>query len=458
MVIQTTELYYLLGALGFCLLTALGFLISRTRQHSALQAELGVLEERLQGRDQELVRTKTDLASLKEQLARAHQDTSILRDKLTREQTVREQESLQHTEKLQLLQEARDSLTLQFKQLAGDILEQKGQSLAETSQQKIHELLKPLGEKIQGFEKRVEETYDKESRQRFALEKEIRTLLELNNRISVDAVNLTNALRGESKTQGIWGEVILERVLEKSGLEKGREYEVQVSLRDESGSKGQPDVVVHLPEGKDIIIDSKVSLNAYQVYFSADNDIDRSTHLKAHLQSIRTHIRQLSEKSYQHLEGISTLDYVLMFLPVEAAFTLAVQQDDLLFTDAFAKNIILVGPSTLLATLRTIQSIWRYEYQNKNALEIARQAGQLYDKFAGFVDDMDEVGRRLDQAHTVWDQAHNKLSSGKGNLVTRIEKLKTLGARARKQLSQHLLDDGADIEEEDTDKSESDDD
>jgi len=447
MVIQAPELYYLLGALALVLVAGTVVMVQRSQRIAALQAEQGVLSERLNARDAEIARTADSISLLQEQLASASLELNVLREKLAREQTVREQEALQHTEKVQLLQEARDSLTLQFRQLANEILEQKGKSFAESSQQKIQELLKPLGEKIQGFEKRVEETYDKESRQRFALEKEIRTLLELNNRISVDAVNLTNALRGESKTQGIWGEVILERVLEKSGLEKGREYEVQVSLRDESGNKGQPDVVVHLPEGKDVIIDSKVSLTAYQGYFAAEDDASRAQHLKLHLQSIRNHIRQLSEKSYQHLEGVSTLDYVLMFLPVEAAFTLAVQQDDLLFTDAFAKNIILVGPSTLLATLRTIQSIWRYEYQNKNALEIARQAGQLYDKFVGFVDDIDEVGRRIEQAHTVWDQAHNKLSSGKGNLVTRIEKLKTLGARARKQLPQQLLEDGSDTDD-----------
>ena len=301
-------------------------------------------------------------------------------------------------------------------------------------------LLKPLGEKIKDFEKRVEETYDRESKERFSLAKEVRDLQTLNVRISQDAVNLTNALKGENKTQGTWGEVILERVLEKSGLEKGREYEVQVNLKNSQGQRFQPDVVVHLPEGKDVIIDSKVSLVGYERYCSAEPGSQQQEALKAHIQSLRQHVKQLSEKDYQNLENVRTLDFVLLFVPVEAAFTLAVQQDNELFSNAFDKNIVLVAPSTLLATLRTIQNIWRYEQQNKNAQEIAGKAGALYDKFVNFVADLEDIGGKLDSVQAVYAKAHNKLVSGKGNLVTRAENMRELGARVTKSLPANLVE------------------
>jgi len=432
---------YLVGGVALALLVlavVLAFALARQRGLHALA------QERLTTRESELQRVQQLLTKVEQQLVQEQASVQTLREQLARAETLREQEGKAHEEKLRLLNEAREALSLQFKQLAGDILEQKGKSFAASSQEQLQALLKPLSEKIQVFEKRVENTYNEEARQRFALEKEIRSLIELNSRISIDAENLTKALRGESKTQGIWGEVILERVLEKSGLTRGREYEVQVSLNDGEGGRGQPDVIVHLPEGKDVIIDSKVSLSAYQSYFSAEDEESKAQYLRQHLLSIRTHVKGLSEKNYQHLSGVNTLDYVLMFLPVEAAFTLAVQSDDQLFTDAFAKNIILVGPSTLLATLRTIQSIWRYEYQNRNAQEIADQAGRLYDKFADFVKDLNEIGFRLEQSQKAWDQAMGKLVSGKGNLLNRSEKLRKLGARNRKELPRHLLDEGKD--------------
>jgi DNA recombination protein RmuC len=435
----------ILGGLAAAfLLLSLVLALRVARLRAALDTTSATLQVRVDAREAELHRALEQMSRFEQQLQREQAAAQTLREQLARAETLRQQESKQHEEKLQLLVDARETLSLQFKQLAGDILEQKGKTFAASSQEQLQSLLKPLSERIQGFEKRVENSYSEEARQRFALEKEIRALLELNTRISIDAVNLTKALRGESKTQGIWGEVILERVLEKSGLERGREYEVQVSLSDGEGGKGQPDVVVNLPEGKHVIIDSKVSLSAYQDYFSAEDEESRVQHLRQHLASIRNHVRGLSEKSYQHLSGINTLDYVLMFLPVEAAFTLGVQADDQLFTDAFAKNIILVGPSTLLATLRTIQSIWRYEYQNRNAQEIADQAGRLYDKFADFVKDLEEIGYRLEQSQKAWDQARGKLTSGKGNLLNRTEKLRKLGARNRKALPRHLLEDGDD--------------
>ncbi|MEX2367320.1 MAG: DNA recombination protein RmuC, partial [Pseudohongiellaceae bacterium] len=342
-------------------------------------------------------------------------------------------------------------MSLEFKNLANEILEQKGKAFTDVNRQNIHDILKPLGEKIQLFEKKVEDTYNRESKERFSLTREIKTLQELNKRISEDAINLTNALKGESKTQGTWGEVILERVLEKSGLSKGREYEVQASRRTADGGSRQPDVIVHLPEGKDIIIDSKVSLLAYEKYASADAENDRSTFLKQHIQSLRSHIKALAAKDYHSLENVRSLDFVMMFLPVEAAFSLAVQHDSNLFMEAFEKNIILVGPSTLLATLRTIQNIWRYEYQNKNAQEIASRAGALYDKFVGFIDELEVLGKRIDQSQQAYEKAHGRLTGGRGNLVGHVEKLKKLGASTNKQLPEHMLDED-DLERLETDR------
>ena len=425
----------LLGLVLVAVVACLWLLLRKPASASSDQSEVPVLRERLSAREHEIARLQQQLSDLNLQLQQEREAAIALRERLTRQETLLQEERNQSQEKVALLQQAREQMNLEFRNLANEILEQKGKSFGETSRQHIQDILKPLGEKIISFEKKVEDTYGKEAQQRFALEKEIKSLLELNARISVDAVNLTRALKGESKTQGIWGEVILERVLEKSGLQKGREYETQVSLKDDSGRLRQPDVVVHLPEGKDVIIDSKVSLTAYEGYFSASEDESRAALLKQHTQSIRTHIKGLSGKNYQNLGSVRSLDYVLLFLPVEAAFTLAIQEDERLFTEAFEQNIILVGPSTLLATLRTIQNIWRYEYQNKNAIEIATQAGKLYDKFFAFTQDLDKIGERLTQTQQAFDAAHNKLASGRGNVIGQVEKLKKLGARASKQLS-----------------------
>lgn len=431
----------LLGLVLVAVVACLWLLLRKPAQATSDQSEVPVLRERLSAREQEISRLQHQLSDMHTQLQQERETAIALRERLTRQETLLQEERNQSQEKVVLLQQAREQMNLEFRNLANEILEQKGKSFGETSRQHIQDILKPLGEKIISFEKKVEDTYGKEAQQRFALEKEIKSLLELNARISVDAVNLTRALKGESKTQGIWGEVILERVLEKSGLQKGREYETQVSLKDDSGRLRQPDVVVHLPEGKDVIIDSKVSLTAYEGYFSAADDESRSALLKQHIQSIRTHIKGLSGKNYQNLGNVRSLDYVLLFLPVEAAFTLAIQEDERLFTEAFEQNIILVGPSTLLATLRTIQNIWRYEYQNKNAIEIATQAGKLYDKFFAFTQDLDKIGERLTQTQQAFDAAHNKLASGRGNVIGQVEKLKKLGARASKQLSAQAADD-----------------
>ena len=444
-------LFYLLFALLFIVVLACLFLLMRgtsAQGEEGSAVDKAILEERLSGRDRELRQAGQNLEALQQQLQHSREENLGLKEQLSRQETLLQQQHQQYAEKLQFLQNAEERLKLQFQSLAESILEQKGRNFSESSQKQLQDLLKPLGEKIQLFEKKVEETYDKESKQRFALEKEIRSLLEINNRISIEADNLTKALKGDSKVQGNWGEIILERVLEKSGLQKGREYEVQVSLKDESGSRSQPDVIVHLPEGKDVIIDSKVSLKDYEAHYSAADEYSRELHLKQHIRSIRNHISELSGKNYQQLKGITSLDFVLLFIPVEPAFTLALQHDDALFGDAFASNIILVGPSTLLATLRTIQSLWRIEYQNKNAMQIAENAGKLYDQFVAFTRDLDKVGEHLDKGHLAWEEACKRLSTGRGNLVRRAENIRKLGAKAARQLGENWLEDDVLLEDQ----------
>jgi len=405
----------------------------------ALIAEAG-LKSQVEQFERQILSLEGRLEQGARQSDQLRADNARHREKVSQLQTTLQEQQKQNEEKLALLHQARESLNAEFKNLANEIFDAKQKSFKEQNQMQMDGLLKPLGEKIKDFEKRVEETYDRESKERFSLAKEVRDLQTLNVRISQDAVNLTNALKGENKTQGTWGEVILERVLEKSGLEKGREYEVQVNLKNEQGQRFQPDVVVHLPEGKDVIIDSKVSLVSYERYCSAEPGPVQQEALKAHIQSLRQHVKQLSEKDYQNLENVRTLDFVLLFVPVEAAFTLAVQQDNEIFSNAFDKNIVLVAPSTLLATLRTIQNIWRYEQQNKNAQEIAGKAGALYDKFVNFVADLEDIGGKLDSVQAVYAKAHNKLISGRGNLVTRAENMRELGARVTKNLPTNLVE------------------
>jgi DNA recombination protein RmuC len=342
-----------------------------------------------------------------------------------------------HRAQGKLLQAARGDMKHEFAQLAQTILEEKGKTFTEQHQSTLLHLITPLKEQIKGFEQKIQDTYEKETRDRLTLSHEIKHLKELNQQISQDAVNLTQALKGDRKAQGTWGEVILERVLNLSGLEKGREYDTQTSLKNDENKTFQPDVIVHLPDNKDIIIDSKVSLVAYERMQSAEES-EKAPHLAAHLQSLRTHIKSLSDKEYQKLKGVQTLDFVLMFVPIEPALTLAMQADDQLFNEALVRNIVLVTPSTLLATLRTIQNIWRFEYQNQNALKIAQKAGDLYDKFVSFTEDMQDIGKRLESTHKSYEGAMNKLKEGRGNLVKRAEELKIMGAQTSKKLCDAL--------------------
>ncbi len=344
------------------------------------------------------------------------------------------------TEQKNELQQLQEKFSKEFENLANKILEEKSQKFTEQNKINIDQILKPLGEKIKDFEKKVQDNYDAENKEKASLKTEIQRLYELNQKMTTDAQNLTRALKGDNKAQGNWGEFILETILEKSGLNKDREYSIQPSFTTEDGRRLQPDVIINLPEGKSLIIDSKVSLTGYEKYYTAEDDTERQVALREHLLSVRTHIKGLSEKKYQNLYQLKSLDFVLLFIPIEPAFALSVQQDAQLFHDAFEKNIVIVSPSTLLATLRTVSSIWRQENHNRNAVEIARKAGDLYDKFDGFVKDMIGLGTKLDQSKKDYESAMNKLSTGKGNIVKRVQELKEMGAIASKSLPQNLLD------------------
>ncbi|MHC8321542.1 DNA recombination protein RmuC [Pseudomonas sp. GB2N2] len=351
---------------------------------------------------------------------------------------LREQQE-SHQQRLRDLQGSRDELRAQFAELAGKIFDEREQRFAETSQKSLGQLLDPLKERIQSFEKRVEESYQAEARERFSLAKELERLQQLNLRLSDEATNLTRALKGQ-KTQGNWGELILERVLEHAGLEKGREYQTQVNLKGPDGERFQPDVIIYLPGDKQVVVDSKVSLTAYQQYVAAEDDAIGQIAIKQHVLSLRTHVKGLAGKDYKRLDGLHSLDFVLLFVPIEAAFSAALQAEPSLFQEAFDRNIVIVSPTTLLATLRVIDSLWKQERQSQNAREIAERAGWLYDKFVLFIQDLDEVGNRLQQLDKAYSSARNKLTEGRGNLVSRSEQLKLLGARASKSLPADLLE------------------
>ena len=344
-----------------------------------------------------------------------------------------------HQQRLDDLQGARDELRAQFAELAGKIFEEREKRFAESSHERLGQLLDPLKERIQSFEKRVEESYQNEARERFSLARELERLQQLNQRLGDEATNLTRALQGQ-KTQGNWGELILERVLEHAGLEKGREYHTQVSLKSADGERFQPDVLIQLPGDKQVVVDAKVSLTAYQMLTSAEDEDSRAQALKQHVLSLRNHLKGLSLKDYQRLDGLQSLDFVLLFVPIEAAFAAALQADPELFQEAYGKHVVIVSPTTLLATLRVIDSLWRQERQSQNAREIAERAGALYDKFVAFIQDLDEIGSRLQQLDRAYLGARNKLTDGRGNLVGRAEQLKLLGARASKRLPNDWLE------------------
>lgn len=342
-------------------------------------------------------------------------------------------------DKIALLEDTEKRLNEQFENLANRIFEQKNESFLKQNKSGLDALLTPLKEQIDGFKRQVTDQYVKEGQERASLKTEILTLKELNKRITDEAAALTMALKGDNKQQGNWGEVVLERILKESGLREGHEFETQVSVRNESGKLQQPDVVVHLPNDKDVIIDSKVSLSAYERFFNEQDEAARQLLLKEHVNSIKGHIKGLGAKDYQDLPGIRTLDYVLMFIPIEPAFLLAIEEDPELVTLALNHNIMLVSPTNLLVALRTINNIWQYEYQNQNAQKIAQHGAKLYDKFVGFVTDMEKVGKSIETTQKSYEGAINKLSTGRGNLVRQVEQFRTLGVQPNKKLPDSIV-------------------
>ncbi len=345
------------------------------------------------------------------------------------------------TENKQEVEKLQDKFTKEFENLANKILEEKSSKFTQQNKENLKQILNPLQEKIQTFEQKVERSNKENFERHIALGEQLKTLHEQNIKISTEATNLTKALKGDSKTQGNWGELILERVLEKSGLEKGREYELEKSFAVNDGDKQRlrPDVIIHLPGNKKMIIDSKVSLTAYEKFVNTEEESDKELYLKEHILSLNRHVTQLSAKKYENLYQMESPDFVLLFVPIEPAFAIASNYDNQLYNKAFEKNIVIVTPSTLLATLRTIDSMWNNEKQQRNAIEIARQAGALYDKFEGLIQDLTKVGKKMDDAKNEYKGAMNKLFEGRGNLIVSVEKIKKLGAKAKKQLSENFL-------------------
>ncbi|WOX05737.1 DNA recombination protein RmuC [Microbulbifer pacificus] len=394
------------------------------RQISA--AQLTTALERETRMDVEIQQLRAELSSKSQQVARF--------------QVLVEKGEAALAEQKQQLEQTRVSMTQQFENLANRIFEEKQQAFVRRSEDSLRKSLDPLERQLGDFRKRVEHVYDRENAERNSLLGQIKALREQTQRISDEALNLTSALKGDRKIQGNWGEVVLERLLEESGLQKGREYETQVTLKDsnEEGRRRQPDVIVRLPEGKDLIIDSKVSLVDYERYTSAETDEERTQALKQHVNSLRAHITGLNKKAYEQLEGVRTLDFVFIFVPIEAAYMLAMQADPELFRFAYEKQIVLVSPTSLMATLRTVENIWRYEKQNKNAEKIAAEAGKLHDQFALVLESLDILGSRIRQADEAYQETYKRLATGRGNAVKRIDSLRKLGAKTRKQIAADL--------------------
>jgi DNA recombination protein RmuC len=409
-------------------------------QINSLKIDAGKLAERIKLFEEDKANLQTELKNEREKSEKLNSENSSLKTDYANVQT-KLSEQKEEIEKLQ------EKFTKEFENLANKIFEEKGNKFTEQNKEKLSEILNPLKEKISEFEKKVEETNKESIKGHASLKEQLNMLKDMNQQITQEAKNLTTALKGQSKTQGNWGEFILESILEKSGLVRGREYVVQESLTTESGKRFQPDVIINLPENKSIVIDSKVSLVAYERFFSTEEKDEKERALKEHIMSIRAHVKNLSSKGYQDLYQLHTLDFVIMFIPIESALALAVQNDPNLSTEAFEQRILILSPSILLAALKIFSSIWQQEKQNQNALDIAKQSGALYDKFVGFIEDLKLVGDRMDQAKTSYVNAMSKLVDGSGNLVGRVEKIKKLGAKASKTLPPSILN-RADIDDD----------
>ena len=434
----------------FIIALGIGIFLGKIILSASAKTATATFEEKINGLLSQIEQLKTQFQSEKttweKQLSQLNLEKETIRNEkevlaiqLSKKEVDFDNLLERNREQKQEVEQLQEKFTKEFENLANKILEEKSNKFTEQNKENIKNLLSPLQDKIQNFEKKVEDTHKESIDYHAALRQQIIGLREMNAQMSKETLNLTKALKGDSKMQGNWGELVLERVLEKSGLEKGREYEVQQSFTTDEGQRVQPDVVINLPDGKKMIVDSKVTLTAYERYVNEEDDNLKEQFLKEHVSSLKRHVDQLGEKNYQDLYKIESPDFVLLFVPIEPAFALALQEDATLYNKAFERNIVIVTPSTLLATLRTIDSMWTNQKQQENAYEIARQAGALYDKFEGFVSDLIKIGKRMDEAKSEYSQAMNKLVEGKGNLVTSVEKLKKMGAKAKKSLPEAII-------------------
>jgi len=427
----------------FIIALSIGIFIGKLIFSAKSQSEKAFLEEKLNSLKEQ---SENEKATLNKQLQLTIQEKDNIRNEkesiniqLTKKEVDFENLWQRNKEQKEEVEKLQDKFTKEFENLANKILDEKSSKFTEQNKENMKNILSPLQDKILLFEKKVEDTHKESIDYHAALRQQILGLKEMNLQMSKETLNLTKALKGDSKMQGNWGELVLERVLEKSGLEKDREYYVQQSHTNADGQRVLPDVVINLPDGKKMIVDSKVSLTAYEKYINEEDDSLKSSYLKEHVGSIKRHVEQLGDKNYQDLYQIESPDFVLLFIPMEPAFALALNDDTTLYNKAFEKNIVIVTPSTLLATLRTIDSMWTNQKQQENAFEIARQAGALYDKFEGFVADLIKIGKKIDESKVEYQGAMNKLVDGKGNLITSVEKLKKMGAKAKKALPDNIL-------------------
>jgi len=436
--------------LVFIVALFLGIYLGKMLFSAKFQSEKVGLEERLNAAGSQLQVQKEQFENEKKNFERVLQAHTVEKEtirtekdslaiQLSKKEVDFENLWERHKEQKAEVTELQEKFTKEFENLANKILEEKSAKFTEQNSVNMKNILLPLQDKIQGFEKKVEQTHKESIDYHAALRQQIVGLSEMNAQMSKETLNLTKALKGDNKMQGNWGELVLERVLEKSGLEKGREYEVQQSFTNNEGMRVFPDVVINLPDGKKMIVDSKVSLVAYEKWINEESEILKIDYLKEHVNSIRRHVEQLGNKNYHDLYQIESPDFVLLFIPIEPAFAIALNEDSALYNKAFDRNIVIVTPSTLLATLRTIDSMWANQKQQENAFEIARQAGALYDKFEGFVGDLVRIGNKIKDTKNEYDSAMNKLVDGKGNLISSVEKLKKMGAKAKKSLPENII-------------------
>lgn len=441
---------YLPFLLGFAVALFAGIYVGRTLSVSKFQSEKSISEERLNALNGQLQMLKEQFESEKNNFQKQLQfnisekenirtEKDSLAIQLSKKEVDFENLWERHKEQKSEINELQEKFAKEFENLANKILEEKSAKFTEQNTVNMKNILTPLQDKIQVFEQKVEQTHKESIDYHAALRQQIIGLSEMNAQMSKETLNLTKALKGDSKMQGNWGELVLERVLEKSGLEKGREYEVQQSFTNSEGNRVLPDVVINLPDGKKMIVDSKVSLSAYEKWVNEESELLKIEFLKEHVISIKRHVEQLGNKNYHDLYQMESPDFVLLFIPMEPAFAVALNEDPTLYTKAFDRNIVIVTPSTLLATLRTIDSMWTNQKQQENALEIARQAGALYDKFEGFVTDLVRIGNKIKDTKTEYESAMNKLVDGKGNLISSVERLKKMGAKAKKSLPDNII-------------------